>query len=139
MKQYNRTLDYTVLALAEMKKGKPILAARLFAKAAEQSDVTAAIAILEASNAHAYKMTAASKKPVISSKQRLTASDEFPFDGSDVEADEMDMDSDPLDEVEDSELEASDDMDDMDEEEVEEDPSVAMAKVLSRMTRAVKK
>ena len=50
MKKYNRALNWTVRALAELRAGKPVLAARLLASAAKESDVGDAIAILEASN-----------------------------------------------------------------------------------------
>lgn len=155
MKKYNRALDWTVLALAELKAGKPVLAARLLASAVKEADIGDAIAILEASNRHAHKTTAAAaaKKPAarptvaLASKKRLTASDEFPFkDGGEMEADaddldDTDFDSDPLDEVSDFDGDDSDDGDVMPEadEVVEEEPAVAMAKVLSGMTRSVKK
>jgi hypothetical protein len=137
MKQYNRALDYTVLALSELKKGKPVLAARLLASAAKQPDADAAIAILEASNAHAYKISAATKKSnVLSSKKRLTASDEFPFEDEvedEVEAEMDDLSGDPLDDVK------SDEDEEITESAMEEEPSAAMAKVLSRMVRNVRK
>lgn len=155
MKKYNRALDYTVLALAELRAGKPVLAARLLASAAKESDVGDAIAILEASNRHAYKTTvaaAAAKKPAaLASKKRLTASDEFPFEDGEVDADaddgmdldNTDFDSDPLEEV--ADFDNGDEVDEdgealpEEDEVVEEEPAVAMAKVLSSMTRAVKK
>ena len=152
MKKYNRALDYTVLALSELRAGKPVLAARLLASAAKEADVGDAIAILEASNRHAYKTTAAATKKLtqtktsaIASKKRLSASDEFPFEDDEVDADAEDMgstdfESDPLEEVADFD-DDGDDMDDDDDEMPEEDeaPAVAMAKVLSSMTRTVKK
>jgi hypothetical protein len=157
MKKYNRALDYTVLALAELQAGKPVLAARLLASAVKEPDIGDAIAILEASNRHAHKTTvaaaaAAVKKPAaqptvaLASKKRLTASDEFPFKGGEeVEAetddlDGTDFDSDPLDEVSDFDGDDEDGevMPEVDEV-VEEEPAVAMAKVLSGMTRSVKK
>lgn len=158
MKKYNRALDWTVLALAELRAGKPVLAARLLASAAKESDVGDAIAILEASNRHAYKTTvaAAAKKPAakpnaaLASKKRLTASDEFPFEDGEVDADaddgmdldNTDFDSDPLEEVADFDDEDMDDDGEVmpeEDEVMEEAPAVAMAKVLSSMTRSVKK
>lgn len=160
MKKYNRALDWTVLALAELHAGKPVLAARLLASAVKEADIGDAIAILEASNRHAHKTTvaaaaaaAATKKPAaqpvvaLASKKRLTASDEFPFkDGGEMEAEaddlgDTDFDSDPLDEVSDFDGDEGDDGEVMPEvdEVVEEEPAVAMAKVLSGMTRSVKK
>ena len=131
MKQYNRSLDYTVLALAELKKGNGVLAARLLAKAVEQKDVNAAIAILEASNKQAFQVQA-------NSKARLKASEEFPFEGAGEEcaAEEEDfMSGDPLDDIA-AELdeEAPAELEEMEEEA----PGAAMAKVLSKMVRKTK-
>jgi hypothetical protein len=126
MKQYNRALDYTVLALSELTKGNGVLAAKLMASAVAQPDITQAINILEASNKQAFALQAKV------AKQRLTAADEFPF------ADEVDggaedeMEGDPLDEIEDEEVEAEFEEDELD---VEEAPAMAMAKVLSSMVR----
>jgi hypothetical protein len=123
MKQYNRALDYTVLALSELKKGNSVTAAKLMAAAANQKDVTAAIRILEASNKQAFV-----------GAKRLKANEEFPFEDGDVEAGDemgdMDMDTDPLDEIESAE-------DEMVEDEMmgDEEPGVAMAKVLSKMVK----
>lgn len=156
MKKYNRALDYTVLALDELSKGKPVLAARLLAKAAEQKDLPSAIAILEASNKQAFK------SEQVTAKKRLTAGDDFPFEDGQGEGELAadlgeDFDGDPLDEVgEDDvavEADLDDDEDDEDddgedaEEEIEEEvtakakpaqkvsASVAMARVLARMER----
>lgn len=67
MKTYNKSLDYVVLAMEQYTKGKPKTAAALFAKAIKQTDVKAAIAILEHNNAQAYtakvKAEASAKKP----------------------------------------------------------------------------
>ena len=155
MKKYNRALDYTVLALDELSKGKPVLAARLLAKAAEQKDLPSAIAILEASNKQAFK------SEQVTAKKRLTAGDDFPFEDGQGEGELAadlgeDFDGDPLDEVgeDDVAVEADLDEDDDDdedgedaEEEIEEEvtakakpaqkvsASVAMARVLARMER----
>lgn len=134
MKQYNRALDYTVLALSELTKGNGVLAAKLMASAVAQPDIDRAIDILEASNKQAFALQAKV------AKQRLTAADEFPF-AEEVEGGAEDdlvsdaMDGDPLDEIEeedgDDQLEA-----DADEDYFEEEaPAMAMAKVLSSMTR----
>lgn len=160
MKTYNRALDFTVLALSELKNGNGALAARLLAKAVEQSDITAAIATLEASNKHAFalqakKAAAPAAKQAVASKQRLKANEEFPFDetaegNEEVAADEFDAD--PLEEVADSyeEDETEECVDDTCEEEevvsemeeespgqamAKESPGQAMAKVLSKMVR----
>lgn len=126
MKQYNRALDYTVLALAELQKGNSVVAAKLMATAVKQKDVTAAIRILEASNKQAFVGARAAK--------RLKANEEFPFEGGDMEAEadteDMDMDTDPLDEIESAEDDMENDMTMEDEE-----PGVAMAKVLSKMVK----
>jgi len=123
--QYNRTLDYTVLALDSLVNGKPVLAARLLAKAAEQSDVHAAIKILEHSNktAHAAMVQASAAK-------RLQASEECP-DGEVCEADAED--GDPLDEIDDEVVEPEVEVDV--EEPAPEVPAKTMAAVLSRMVR----
>ena len=132
MRTYNRALDFTVLALAELKKGNGPLAARLMAKAVEQKDITAAIRILEASNKQAFAVKA-------SAKARLKANEEFPFEGGEeVESDaaedfnEDEFGGDPLEEVE-------GEADDMDMEEYEEEPGMAMAKVLSKMVRKTRR
>lgn len=124
MKHYNRALDYTVLALTELKAGNGVLAARLMSKAVAQTDITAAIATLEASNKHAYALKALAKK-------RLKAGDEFPFtdEGEDdymeeagVEDEDFGESDDPLSEVDDEGM-------------GDEAPGEAMAKVLSSMVR----
>lgn len=125
--QYNRTLDYTLLALDSLVNGKPVLAARLLAKAAEQTDVQAAIKILEHSNktAHTAMVQASAAK-------RLKASPEFEEEGDSCEADAED--GDPLDEVEDMEPEPEVNVD-VEEEPVAEVPAKTMAAVLNRMVR----
>ena len=132
MKQYNRALDYTVLALAELTAGKPALAARLLATAAKQPDVKRAIAILEASNKHAAALEA-----------KVVTAAEFPF-ANELDAD---FDEDPLSEVDedaDYGIEADSDVEDDEEDEgdddeedmsLEEAPAETMARVLSSMTR----
>lgn len=132
MKQYNRALDYTLLALAELTAGKPALAARLMATAAKQPDVHRAIAILEASNKHAAAVEA-----------KVVTAAEFPF----AEELEGGLDEDPLSEVDedadygieaDSDVEDEDaDDEDADDEEMslDEAPAETMARVLSSMTR----
>ena len=134
MKQYNRALDYTVLALAELKKGNGVLAAKLMANAVAQPDLDRAIGVLEASNKQAFALQAKTAP-----KARLTAAEDFPF-AEEVEGGAEDdlvadaMDGDPLDEIEeedDDQLEADADEDYFGEEA----PAMAMAKVLSSMTR----
>lgn len=161
MKKYNRALDYTVLALDELSKGKPVLAARLLAKAAEQKDLSSAIAILEASNKQAFQ------SEQVTAKKRLTAGDDFPFEDGQGEGELAadlgeDFDGDPLDEVGEDDVAVEADLDEMDdgddgdeddddgedaEAEIEEEvtakakpaqkvsASVAMARVLARMER----
>jgi hypothetical protein len=134
MKQYNRALDYTVLALAELSKGNGVLAARLLATAVKQSDIKSAISILEASNKQAFELSA---KARLSAGSKVKASDEGMEEettpdpelevGDDVVESDVDFGADPLDDVEDS---AEDEA-----EPVEEDPGTAMAKVLSKMVR----
>lgn len=123
MKTYNRALDYTVLALNELKNGKMELAAKLFATAGKQADLSVAIATLEASNKYAFALQANS----VTASKRLRANDEFPF-GNETEVSEeqeiesdLDTETDPLDEVEDG------------DEEITEEPSAAMARVLTSM------
>lgn len=132
MKTYNRAIDYTVLALSELQNGKPVLAARLLAKASEQTDLGAAIQLLEANNKMAFKnqIQAAAK-----AKSRLRANEEENCDDEEVEAemeDEgQDFEADPLEEVADAEPV-------MEDEEMEENPAAEMAAVLSKMKRRAK-
>ena len=94
MKTYNRALDYTVLALAQLQSGNGPMAARLLAKAVASNDINAAIATLEASNKHAFELQAKAKAEAtktVASKSRLKASE----DEVEVEDDaEEDMDFD---------------------------------------------
>lgn len=145
MKDYNRALDYTALALDSLRQGKPVLAARLLASAAKQPDLKKAIAILEASNKYAFSKIQA--KAVQAGKKRLKANDEFPFEDGQGEGElAADLEDDPLDDVieeEDEVLEADADEDDNEDDEVEEEEvteevvpaSAVMAKVLSQMQR----
>lgn len=106
---YNRTLDYVALGLRELTANKnPVLAARLFAKAAAQGDVDAAIRTIEATNrfahAQAVKAAAASKplKPVKAAEELM------PTDGEVCEEPvEAEFGEDPLDDVEEEEEEAA--------------------------------
>jgi len=137
MKTYIRALDYTVLALNELSKGKHVLAARLLAQAVKEPDLPQAIATLEASNKYAFALEAGATKARVvapqktSANTRLTAAEDFPFDPT-IEADadtefeddeelDAEFDGDPLAELED--------------EDTEEDvaPAQAMARVLSSM------
>ena len=129
MKTYNRALDYTVLALSELKNGKPVLAARLMAEAVKQPDLDAAITLIETNNQYAFQMQAKARTAV-------KAGEEFPFGEQELESSEEevapDFDADPLEEVADAEPEAEPEMLD---EEMEEAPAAQMAKVLSKMKR----
>ena len=130
--KYNKALDYTVLALNEMTNGKPVLAARLFAKAAEQSDVKDALRILEASNAQAFTQLQASSKAGL--RSRLTAEAEDEIDAPvEPEVEEEDLEGDPLEQVADFE-----DEEEPAEEVEEESPALAVAKVLASMQRKAK-
>ena len=130
--KYNKALDYTVLALNEMTNGKPVLAARLFAKAAEQSDVKDALRILEASNAQAFTQLQASAKAA--PKTRLKAEAEDEIDAPvEPEVEEEDLEGDPLEQVADFE-----DEEEPAEEVEEESPALAVAKVLASMQRKAK-
>lgn len=138
MKVYNRALDYTALALNEMANGKPVLAARLFAKACEESDLKAAIATLEASNKYAWTLQASAKDV---SKKRLRASEGDALDEAEDEMgepkvtateEEEDLDQDPLEQVADVEDDVEDEVD------TEETPAAQMAKVLATMHRRSK-
>lgn len=132
MKTYNRALDYTALALNELRKGKTELAARLLVKASEQSDAVSAIAILEASNKQAYKAQISA-----SAKARLQAAEEgIEFEEPSEEVADA-IDCDPLDEVED-ETEVEAEMEPEEEEIEEEDVATQMAKVMSTMKRRSK-
>ena len=130
--KYNKALDYTVLALNEMTNGKPVLAARLFAKAAEQSDVKDALRILEANNAQAFTQLQASAKAA--PKTRLKAEAEDEIDAPvEPEVEEEDLEGDPLEQVADFE-----DEEEPAEEVEEESPALAVAKVLASMQRKAK-
>lgn len=54
MKIYNKSLDYTLLALASAANGDHKNAGALLLKAAKSPDVKRAVAVLEASNAQAF-------------------------------------------------------------------------------------
>lgn len=129
--KYNKALDYTVLALNEMSNGKPVLAARLFAKAAEQSDLTAAIRILEASNAAAFTELQASTKTAPKARLKAEAEDEIDTP-VEPEIEEDEMEGDPLEQVADFEEEGEEEEE---EAPVEESPAMAVAKVLASMQR----
>lgn len=120
--QYNKTLDYTVLALDAMRQSKPVLAARLLAKAGEQKDLSAAIQILEHSNKTAH---AAEVRAKLVASKRLRANEqeapEFEDDEEEGAPVEGEFEGDPLDEVEGEEPEAT--------------PAVAMASVLKSLVR----
>lgn len=129
MKQYNRALDRVLLAMNEMRQGNHVLAAKMFASATKEPDFERGMAIIEASNKHAAaveakareeaaKLEAAAKAPVKSAK--VQASDEF--------VEDLDVEQDPLDEIEDEE----DDGDDVG------NPTEEMASVLARMVRKAK-
>lgn len=129
MKQYNRALDRVLLAMNEMRQGNHVLAAKMFASATKELDFERGMAIIEASNKHAAaveakareeaaKLEAAAKAPVKSAK--VQASDEF--------VEDLDVEQDPLDEIEDEE----DDGDDVG------NPTEEMASVLARMVRKAK-
>ena len=129
--QYNRTLDYTVLALDSLRKGNHVLAARLLAKAGEQTDLTAAIQILEHSNKVAH-LQAQKLKASASAPRRLKAAEEEYMEEEQegeepaVHVEEAEFEEDPLDEV-------------VEEEHVEEPvPAKTMAAVLQKMVRKTK-
>ena len=63
--KYNHSLDYAVLALQAASKGRTELAAKLFTKAVAHPDLESAMRIIEASNAKAFEVEAASKKAEI--------------------------------------------------------------------------
>jgi carboxylesterase type B len=117
------------LALNAGRKGNTTLAAKLFAKAIGESDVVAAIQVLEASNAHAH----AAQRKLGASKRRLKANDEQLFD-------EL-TSSDDMDEGMDEDMELASDMDDVDMDDGMDDgmgedaPAETMASVLRSMTR----
>jgi hypothetical protein len=126
--KYNRALDYTALAMNELRKGNHELAARLMATAQQQPDFEKGIAILEASNKAAFKMEAAAKQRLIATAEDDEEGvEEDQYEGKEdadapVEADAVD--GDPLDEVEDEV-----------EEEKPSAPAQAMASVLRRMVK----
>jgi hypothetical protein len=96
MSRYNKSLDYTVLALAACANGEHETAAKLLVKASRAPDVERAVEILEASNAQAFdahqkqvqaatkaakaKATAAAAKPApkIEAAKRVAAAEAAP-------------------------------------------------------------
>lgn len=148
MKTYNRALDYTVLALAQLQSGNGPMAARLLAKAVASNDINAAIATLEASNKHAFELQAKAKAAAVkaeavkadatktvASKSRLKASEDKVEVEDDADEDmDFDGEDDPL-----ADLPDEDDTAVEESEEVEDAPAVAMAKVLSSMSRRATK
>lgn len=166
MKKYNRALDYTVLALNELRNGKPVLAARLLASAVNEPDVGRAIAILEASNKQAFQQAVeVTAKKRLEAKKCIKANDEFPFQDGEGEGELAadlgeDFESDPLDEVTEvvdeadevdaadgDDTEVDDDDDDDEDDDVEDAAPVTaakkqtaaetMAQVLAKMQRQV--
>ena len=142
MRKYNRALDYAALAIAHVRAGKHELAAKLLLKAGSQEDTTDALKILEASNKAAHaQMVAAAKVTAMDEFSMEVASDTEDLDEDEAteeeqEAAELDTElesDDPLDEIEDEDLEIESSEDE--EFEAEEAPSVAMARVLAGMTR----
>lgn len=135
MKTYNRALDYTALALNELTKGNHVLAARLLAKAANESDVTHAIQILEASNAQAFALQAKTQSAKV---RKVTASDEVDLeDDEEIMELDGDVEQDPLDDIEDDE-----DGDDAEDDDTEVTAKVTktnraaeMQAVLAKMVR----
>lgn len=126
--QYNRSLDYLALAMNELRKGKPVLAARLLQTASVQPDAEKALAIIEASNGQAFKPLQAKLKASKTAVKRLKAdAEEYEDEEVDDEV-EADVDQDPLDEVE-------DDADEGDEVDDEVEASKVMANTLRRMVR----
>ena len=143
MKTYNRALDYTVLALAQLQSGNGPMAARLLAKAVASNDINAAIATLEASNKHAFELQAKAKAEAVkaeatktvASKSRLKASEDEVEVEDDADEDmDFDGEDDPLADLPDEDDTAVEEV-----EEVEDAPAVAMAKVLSSMSRRATK
>ncbi len=144
MRKYNRALDYAALAIAHVRAGKHEVAAKLLMQAASQDDTTDALKILEASNKAAYAhMTAATKVTAMDEFSMEVASeaedtDEDEPTEEEQEAAEVDAElesDDPLDEIEDEDLEIDSSEDEEFEAEEVEAPSVAMARVLASMTR----
>lgn len=142
MRKYNRALDYAALAIAHVRAGKHEVAAKLLMQAASQDDTTDALKILEASNKAAYAhMTAATKVTALDEFSMEVASEAEDTDEpteEEQEAAEVDAElesDDPLDEIEDEDLEIDSSEDEEFEAEEVEAPSVAMARVLASMTR----
>lgn len=154
--KYNKALDYTVLALAHAVNGDLERAGRCMVKASKASDVTAAVAILEASNQQAYdgeqrakrKLAAAAKasKPVtkpaaaapkVAAAARVKASSKVvAFDmGDEDDMDELIEDDDIEVEAEEAEdgADISDDEDDTEQDGEDRDFDKAFASVLKGM------
>lgn len=127
--KYNRALDWVALGLRELTvNDNPVLAARLFAKAGTESDVLAAISVIETTNSfhHAKVEAAKAAAPVKADAMppQFKAKDEAEEDGEVC----AEFGEDPLDDVSDEEEAAPPAM-----------PMGAakqMASVLSKMERA---
>jgi uncharacterized protein HemY len=141
MKQYNHSLDFTVLALASAADGDFATAGKLLVKASQAHDVKAAVAILEASNAQAFeRMTASKKAPgaKVKAGNRVKAATRVrAFDiGDEDEIHEL-IEDDELPQGSDSEeVEAADEED---EDEEEGDFDKAFASMLKGMKGASKR
>ncbi|QBX06494.1 hypothetical protein H1O16_gp081 [Burkholderia phage BcepSaruman] len=61
---YNRSLDFVALAMDNMQKGRIKTAAKFFQDACTAPDAPRALAIIEASNGHAYATAQAERERV---------------------------------------------------------------------------
>lgn len=162
MKKYNRSLDYTAMALAYAANGQHVNAAKALSKAVRASDCQEAVKILEASNQQAFDRTIGASAKKVASKQtafaksatkvkaatRVKAFDlgddaDAVLDSDDMEdsdivegSDDADLD-DVIDEDEDDEgeVDAGADCDDEDDE----IDNAEFAKVLATLERNAKK
>jgi hypothetical protein len=73
MKTYNRALDFLALAMEQQQEGNIKTAAALFVKAATSKDASAAMAIIEASNAQAYSAKVKAQAAVREADKQKTA------------------------------------------------------------------
>lgn len=126
MKVYNRSLDYITLAMATGRRGDPVAAAKLFAKAIQEPDCVRAVAILEASNKQAFTAAKVQAKTAVAASKRLKANEEFDM-GEDADLEGLAGDDETV-------VESA--AEDEDDEEEGDDFDAQFANVLASMTKA---
>jgi hypothetical protein len=129
MRTYNRALDFMALAMDQHARGRVKTAAKFFMQASQSSDLKAAIAIIEASNAQAYtaKVKAEAKTKTVQASAENKA-----LAALGADEDELCAEVEPEGEPETVEDEAIG-------EEDKEDDSMSFANALASLTKPAKK